>query len=125
MGWADIKFDIVTALIASVVVGVGIDYSIHVYSRYREEVEAGRSAAEAVVVTLATTGRAVLLNAAAVATGLLVLLLSAFPPLRIFGALAALTMGVASAGAMTVLTALLVRIDQARQVRRTGAAAAR
>ncbi|MFS8628948.1 MAG: hydrophobe/amphiphile efflux-3 (HAE3) family transporter [Limnochordales bacterium] len=125
MGWADIKFDIVTALIASVVVGVGIDYSIHVYSRYREEVEAGRSAAEAVVVTLATTGRAVLLNAAAVATGLLVLLLSAFPPLRIFGALTALTMGVASAGAMTVLTALLVRIDQARQVRRTGAAAAR
>nr|MBO2470906.1 hypothetical protein [Bacillota bacterium] len=63
---------------------------------------------EAAVTTLATTGRAVLLNAAAVAAGFLVLLLSTFPPLRTFGFLIALTMGVSSAAALTVLPALLV-----------------
>src|SRR5690606_6663702 len=65
MGWAGMTFDVITALVASIVVGVGIDYSIHVYSRYREETTSGKSPREAAVTTLATTGRAVLLNAAA------------------------------------------------------------
>lgn len=125
MGWAGIKFDMVTALIASLVVGVGIDYSIHVYSRYREETQAGRSPREAAVVTLATTGRAVLMNAVAVAAGLLVLLLSTFPPLRVFGFLTALTMGVAASAALTVLSVLLVRADEGQRQQRAGAAVAK
>ena len=117
MGWAGMTFDVINALVASVVVGVGIDYSIHVYSRYREERGNGREPREAAVATLATTGRAVLMNAAAVAAGFLVLLLSTFPPLRTFGFLIALTMGVSSAAALTVLPALLVVADRARAAR--------
>src|SRR5690606_34020760 len=114
MGWAGMPFDVITALVASIVVGVGIDYSIHVYSRYSEERRAGRPPQAAAMATLATTGRAVLLNAAAVAAGFLVLLLSTFPPLRTFGFLVALTMGVSSAAALTVLPALLVRAEERR-----------
>ncbi|OUN01385.1 MAG: hypothetical protein BAA04_06015 [Firmicutes bacterium ZCTH02-B6] len=117
MGWAGMDFDVINALVASVVVGVGIDYSIHVYSRYREESANGRQPKEAIVTTLATTGRAVLLNAAAVAAGFLVLLLSMFPPLRIFGFLVALTMGVASTAALTVLPAIFAVTDGGRPVR--------
>src|SRR5690606_16001025 len=116
MGWAGMDFDVINALVASVVVGVGIDYSIHVYSRYREESVHGRGPRDAAITTLATTGRAVLLNAAAVAAGFLVLLLSVFPPLRVFGFLVALTMGVSSAAALTVLPALLLATDGARAV---------
>lgn len=117
MGWAGMTFDVINALVASVVVGVGIDYSIHVYSRYREERGSGREPREAAMATLATTGRAVLMNAAAVAAGFLVLLLSTFPPLRTFGFLIALTMGVSSAAALTVLPALLVLAERARAAR--------
>nr|MBO2476842.1 hypothetical protein [Bacillota bacterium] len=116
MGWAGMDFDVINALVASVVVGVGIDYSIHVYSRYREESVHGRGPRDAAITTLATTGRAVLLNAAAVAAGFLVLLLSVFPPLRVFGFLVALTMGVSSAAALTVLPALFMLTDGARAV---------
>lgn len=126
MGWAGMPFDVITALVASIVVGVGIDYSIHVYSRYSEERRAGRPPQAAAMATLATTGRAVLLNAAAVAAGFLVLLLSTFPPLRTFGFLVALTMGVSSAAALTVLPALLVRAEERRwasATRPAGAAA--
>lgn len=124
MGWAGMNFDVVTALVASIVVGVGVDYSIHVYSRYREESLNGSGPREAAVMTLATTGRAVLLNAAAVAAGFLVLLLSTFPPLRVFGFLVALTMGVSSAAALTVLPALLIRTAAARVAGRAAQAAA-
>ena len=117
MGWAGMNFDVVTALVASIVVGVGIDYSIHVYSRYSEEVRNGLEPPGAAAATLATTGRAVILNAAAVAAGFLVLLLSTFPPLRVFGFLIALTMGVSSAAALTVLPALFVLVER-RQVTR-------
>jgi len=124
MGWAGMSFDVVTALVASIVVGVGIDYSIHVYSRFREEQQAGRDPQAAAVITLATTGRAVLLNAAAVAAGFLVLFLSTFPPLRVFGFLVALTMGVSSAAALTVLPALLVRVESRRAALQAGEAGA-
>lgn len=118
MGWAGMTFDVITALVASIVVGVGIDYSIHVYSRWREEVSNGHGPREAAVATLATTGKAVLLNAAAVAAGFLVLLLSTFPPLRTFGFLVAFTMGVSSAAALTVLPALLSVAASVRRARR-------
>lgn len=38
MGWLEIPLDIVTVLISSIGVGVGIDFSIHIYARFQEEI---------------------------------------------------------------------------------------
>ena len=37
MGWLEVPLDLATVLIASIAVGIGIDYSIHVTHRYVEE----------------------------------------------------------------------------------------
>ena len=86
MGWWGISLDIVTVLISSIGIGVGIDYSIHVYSRYSEERRGGYSTKVA---------------------GFLILTLSSFPPLRYFGSLVTVTMLAASMGSLTMLPALI------------------
>lgn len=111
MGWGSIPLDIVTVLISSIGVGVGIDYSIHIYSRYQEERRRGLEDKAAISNTITSTGKAIVCNAGAVITGFLILLLSSFPPFRYFGSLVTITMFVAATGSLTVLPALiLVRV---------------
>ena len=110
MSWLGLHFNVVTALVSSIAVGMGIDYSIHMYTRYREERKGGAvPAQEAVVKATATTGYAVLLNAAAVAVGFVILVFSSFQPIREFGSLIAATMVVSGGSAITVLPVLLLR----------------
>jgi predicted RND superfamily exporter protein len=110
MGWAGIPFDIVTALVSSIAVGIGIDYGIHVYSRFRQGMGQGMSPEAAMHATIANTGRAIMTNALAVTAGFAVLLLSVFPPLRHFGGLVAVTMIISSIGSLTILPALLLAV---------------
>lgn len=107
MGWAGIPLDVVSVLIASIAIGIGIDYSVHVFSRYREEVKTGKSPLEAVRVTVLTVGEAVVYNALAVFCGFAICLASEFQPVQYFGGLTALTMVVSSLGALIVLPVAL------------------
>ena len=54
--------------------GLAIDYSLFIVSRYREELRAGRDPGDALIVTMRTAGRTVLFSAATVAVSLLALL---------------------------------------------------
>src|SRR5512132_1456355 len=65
--------------------GLAIDYSLFIVSRYREELRAGRDPADALVVTMGTAGRTVLFSAATVAVALLALLVFPLYFLRSFG----------------------------------------
>jgi RND superfamily putative drug exporter len=107
--------------------GLGVDYSLLMTSRFREEL-AGRSGpdrvAEAVRVTVATAGRAVFFSGLTVLLGLLGLVLFEFMILRSVGIAGALVVGLAVAAAVTLLPAILAivgdRID-ALAIRRTSA----
>ena len=87
--------------------GMAIDYSLFVVSRFREELAAGRDTAAAVVRTVETAGRTVVVSGMTVALALAGLLL--FPQMFLrsmgFGGMAAVL--VAMAVAITVLPALL------------------
>lgn len=107
MGWLGIPLDIVTVLISSIGVGVGVDYSIHIYTRYQEEREK-HDPAQSVTNTIIHTGKAIVTNAGSVIAGFLILLLSSFPPFRYFGSLVTMAMFVASSSALTVLPALIL-----------------
>jgi hypothetical protein len=109
MGIFNIPLDFVGALIASVAIGTGIDYSIHFISRFSKEMErrAGDVRA-AYAATLSTTGRAIVFNALSVGAGFAVLCLSNVIPFRIAGILLSVTMLTSSLGAMTLLPAVLV-----------------
>ncbi len=108
MAYLNVGLDNATMMIASIAIGIGIDYSIHFSNRFKEELRAGRDRVEALDVTLRTTGRAILINAASVALGFIVLLFARLVPLRHFGWLTATTMIFSAAGAITFLPAVML-----------------
>ena len=76
---------IVEFLIALIGLGVAIDYSLLVVSRWREERAAGRPNDEAVTVAMAHAGRAVVFSGLTVAIGLLAMIVLPVPFLRSVG----------------------------------------
>ena len=99
--------------------GLGVDYSLLMTSRFREELarrEGPDRVAEAVRVTVATAGRAVFFSGLTVLLGLLGLVLFEFMILRSVGMAGALVVGLAVAAALTLLPAILAiiggRIDR-------------
>ena len=65
--------------------GLAVDYSLLVVTRYREELARAESREEAVVRTMATAGRAVVFSGVAVAIGLALLLFMPVPFIRTLG----------------------------------------
>jgi RND superfamily putative drug exporter len=95
--------------------GLGIDYSLFVVSRFREELARGESVERAVSWSVATAGRAVLFSGATVMIGLLALLTFDITALRSMGLSGALVVAISVLAALTLLPALLgmlgTRID--------------
>ena len=101
------NLDIATVMISSVVVGIGVDYSVHFITRYRREKLRGHPTEEALFITYNTAGRAILYNAITLTLGFLVLILSQFRALQTLGWLVALTMVSSSLGALLIVPAIL------------------
>lgn len=107
MGFAGIKLNIGTALVASVAVGVGVDYIIHYLAAYYREYQASGGKGNFLEKTYLGSGKAILINAISVGAGFAVLGLSNFNILAQFGMLIALTMGTSSLSALILLPVLL------------------
>ncbi len=106
MGLLGIELNIATALLSSIMIGVGIDYTIHFLWRYREERQNGLMPQEAVKRTLTTTGRGIVFNALSVIIGFVVLLISTFLPVRFFGFLVVVSIFSCLVGALILVPAL-------------------
>nr|MBF6591216.1 MMPL family transporter [Ktedonobacterales bacterium] len=87
--------------------GLGVDYSLFMVSRFREELTAGRAVPEAVGITMSTAGRAVFFSGLAVSIGLLGLVLFPLNILRSVGIGGMLTVALSILAAVTLLPALL------------------
>ena len=98
---------IVEFLIALIGLGVAIDYSLLVVSRWREERAAGRPDTEAVTVAMAHAGRAVVFSGVTVAIGLLAMIVLPVPFLRSVGYGGVLVPLVSVAVAVTLLPVIL------------------
>ncbi len=107
MGWLGIKLDISTALVSSLAIGIGIDYTIHYLSAYCREHAQSDDLATVRDRTMRGVGKAILFNAFSVGAGFLVLALSRFNPLMYLGILIAITMVVSSMAALIVLPIIL------------------
>lgn len=89
---------------------VGIDYSLFIVSRYREEREDGKEPLDAVAATLATAGKAVFLSALTVVLSLAAIFLV---PIMVFRAMALgmiLSVVATAAASLTLLPAILVAL---------------
>jgi len=89
---------------------VGIDYSLFIVSRYREEREDGKDALDAIAGTLATAGKAVFLSALTVVLSLAAVFLV---PVMVFRSMALgmiLSVVATAAASLTLLPAILVAL---------------
>ncbi len=97
-------------LIIGLGLGLAIDYSLFIVSRFREEVEQGRDTAAALVMTLRTAGRTVVFSAATVAAALAALLVFPQRFLYSMGIGGILVTLIAATVSLTVLPALLAAL---------------
>jgi len=104
----DIPFNIMTALITSFTIGMGVDYAIHVSERYVYELERRPTMADALRASVLGTGGALLGSALTTAGGFAVLVFSILNPLKQFGIVTALTIIFAFVASVLVLPGLLV-----------------
>jgi predicted RND superfamily exporter protein len=108
MGIVGIPLNIGTVLVASVALGIGIDYSIHIITHYNHEKSQGKSSIEALGQTIHISGKAIAINVISVSAGFLVLVFSEMVPLQYFGLLVAISMIGSSFGALTLLPSILL-----------------
>jgi RND superfamily putative drug exporter len=103
---------IVQFLIALIGLGVAIDYSLLVVTRWREERAHGNAPEEAVARAMETAGRAVVFSGITVAIGLLALMALPLPFLRSMGYGGMLIPLVSTAVAITLLPVVLAKFGE-------------
>jgi len=106
MGFLGIELNIPVAMLSSMMIGVGVDYTIHFLWRYRSERRHGKDPVPAILTTLTTTGRGIVINALSVIVGFSAMFASAFMPVKFFGFLVVVSIGTCLVGALVLLPAL-------------------
>ena len=91
MALLGIPYTLVTSIITALSIGIGVDYTIHVIHRYREEFTRLRDPERAAARTLATTGSALLGSALTTALGIGALVFSPLAASQQFAITAAIT----------------------------------
>ncbi|WP_440006540.1 MMPL family transporter [Halomicrococcus sp. SG-WS-1] len=104
----DMPFNVLTGMITSLTVGLGVAYSIHLSERYNVELERRGSAWDAMETALTGTGGALLGSAATTVGGFGVLAFAILPVLQQFGIITGLTIIYAFLASVFVLPSLLV-----------------
>ncbi len=115
MGYAGIALDVATVLVASVALGMGIDYSIHIITHFYNDLKSTNDISQAINETLMVSGKAIIINVVSVAAGFLILLFSHIVPIQNFGLLVALSMVGSGFGALTILPVILLIANKKRK----------
>ncbi|WP_459194745.1 efflux RND transporter permease subunit [Halosimplex sp. J119] len=104
----DVPLTLLTALLLSLVVGLGIDYNIHVSDRFAQELERGGTVTGALRTAVTGTGGALLGSTLTSVGAFSALLLHPHPQIQSFGALVVLALSLSFVVAVFVLPSLLL-----------------
>ena len=102
------QLDIITSLLASLAIGIGVDYAIHFMNAYKRHFNNGTK--NSLNAVYRTTGKAIFINAVSVAFGFMSLLISQFVPIKQMGILFAVAMIFACLSSLIVLPMALIHI---------------
>ncbi|MBC7253637.1 MAG: MMPL family transporter [Actinobacteria bacterium] len=112
MGWT---LDMMTVLVASMIIGMGIDYGIHVTHRFLEEyAPQGVGVAQALDVSVVRVGKPLLASVVSMAGAFMVISLSKMAPIRRFGLITAVSLVVSLAASLLVLPSVITLITRGR-----------
>ncbi len=109
MGFSGIALDAATALLSSVMIGVGVDFTIQYIWCFNLFIRKGMNYAESTQQALRTIGRSIIINAFSVMGGFSALIFSGFTPIRFFGYLVIISMGSCLIGAIVIIPAFLLK----------------
>ena len=107
-----------TQILPILLIGLGVDYAIHLTSRYREEVSSGASVDNAIGSAIRTVGIALALATITTSIGFLTNVFNEIPALREFGVLAAV--GIVASFLLTLTFVPAVREVLDRRAERNG-----
>jgi len=102
----------VAQIVPILLVGLGVDYGIHLTSRYRDEVGAGRSVDGGMRTAIGTVGVALVLATVTTAIGFLTNVINPIPALRDFGILASVGIVLSFVLMLTFVPALRIVLDR-------------
>jgi predicted RND superfamily exporter protein len=112
MGLGHIPLGVGTSMFASIAIGAGVNFPIHILDRLRVSFRAGKmTPADVFRSTLAFTGRALFFTAMIVALGFLLLCVSEFRTLNRFGLLIGLGMAFSFITSVTLLPAVAAALQ--------------
>ena len=107
LGNFGIPLNMTTSLLTCILVGVGIDYSVHFLWHLREHLREGDNLDDAISNTMKVSGKGILFNGVSVIVGFSVLMFSVFMPLKEFSILIMASIGFCLIGGMAILPAIV------------------
>ena len=111
-----LKWNVLTVMVTALTLGIGIDYSIHMWRRFEVELQRKDNHWEALRAALSTTGVALILSALTTAFGFLVLLYSPMPVIQDFGLITAVTVFFSLILALILLPVLVEIVERGKEV---------
>jgi predicted RND superfamily exporter protein len=103
-------------LVASVALGIGVDYSIHVITHFNHSLKETGEIKKAIENTIMISGKAIIINVVSVGVGFLVLIFSQLTPLQNFGLLVTLSMLGSGLAALTLLPVILILANRKKKI---------
>jgi len=109
MGFSGIAIDGATALLSSIMIGVGVDFTIQYIWCFNIQINKGLSYEDSTRASMKIIGRSIIINALSVMAGFSVLLFSGFTSLRFFGALVIVSISTCLFGAIILIPAIIMK----------------
>ena len=107
MAVLDINWNVLTVMITALTIGLGIDYSIHVWRKFESNQDKGMGTWASMRDMYSTTGAALIMSAGTTICGFMVLLLSPVPVIKDFGLVSSISVAFSLILALLVLPGLL------------------
>jgi predicted RND superfamily exporter protein len=119
MALLGLKWNVLTVMVTALTLGIGIDYSIHMWRRFEVEMAKRGDHWEALRAALDTTGVALMLSAVTTMAGFAVLLFSPMPIIQDFGLITAVTVLFSLLLALMLLPVLVELAARGQETTRT------
>ncbi len=115
MGWMDIPMDLFTMLVGSIAIGLAVDDTIHFMHNFRRYFEESGDAGNAVLETLHTTGRAMLVTTCVLSIGFFTFMFADMKNLFNFGMLTGTTIIMALLSDYFIAPSLMILVNRKRK----------
>ncbi|UCF49749.1 MAG: RND family transporter, partial [Thermoplasmatales archaeon] len=110
-----IAFTVMAVALVPLILGIGVDYAVHLFHNYRAEIEKGKTFGEAIKRSVTDIGAAIFLAWLTTFIAFMSFLSSSVPPIRDFGILLGLGVTYTFITAITLLASLRYVIDKKKK----------